>query len=348
MVRQASAYLPAAARALERFPIEPENIELVAHSENVTFRVTAKGSAMDYALRLHRPGYNSLEELDSERTWAKALADAGIVVQGSLPSTRGRNFELIDIPETGEERYAGVTTWLDGTPLSDYLDANADDALRTRLFRTIGEIAATIHDQSSSWRVPKGFTRPRLDIDGLLGEAPRWGRFWEHAALTPSERALLLEARRKVAAMLETYGETPDTFSLVHADLHPANLVYDGESLALIDFDDSAFGWHGYDIASALIEYRSAADYPVLEAALLEGYRGRRPLADRDVDMLPVFLLIRGMALIGWFHQRPEHAGSDFFTEVKQRLIDDCRQLIGDGATGGADRRLNRLPGFRT
>ena len=48
--------------------------------------------------------------------------------------------------------------------------------------------------------------------------------------------------------------------------------------------------------------------------------------------MLPIFLLIRGMALIGWFHQRPEHAGSDFFTEVKQQLVDDCRQLIGDEA----------------
>lgn len=327
MVRQASAYLAAAERALERFPVDADAVELVAHSENVTFRVTARNTATDYALRLHRPGYNSLEELDSERTWAQALADAGIVVQGSVPSTRGRHFELIDIPETGEERYAGMTTWLDGTPLSDYLDANPYDALRRRLFHKIGEIAAAIHDQSSHWRAPPGFTRPCLDIDGLLGEAPRWGRFWEHAALTPAERALLLEARRKAAARLEVYGQTPVTFSLLHADLHPANLVYDGATLALIDFDDSAYGWHMYDLASALIEYRDAPDYARLEAALLEGYQEHRPLETRDIEMLPVFLMIRGMALIGWFHQRPEYAGSNFFTAVKDRVLDDCRRL---------------------
>jgi hypothetical protein len=52
--------------------------------------------------------------------------------------------------------------------------------------------------------------------------------------------------------------------------------------------------------------------------------------------MLPVFLLIRGMALIGWFHQRPEHAGSTFFAAVKREVLDDCRRLLDD--TGDACR----------
>jgi len=43
-----------------------------------------------------------------------------------------------------------------------------------------------------------------------------------------------------------------------------------------------------------------------------------------DIEMLPAFLLIRGMALIGWFHQRPEHAGSDFFEEMKTWVLKEC------------------------
>ena len=327
MDRQATDYIPAATRALEHFPIEADAVEPVAHSENVTFRVTAHDADADYTLRLHRPGYNSLKELDSERTWATALDAAGIPVPRSLPSRRGRHFEPIDIPETGETRYAGMTTWLPGTPLSGQLEANPDTAFRQRLFRTIGAIAARIHNQSSRWQAPPGFTRPRLDSDGLLGEQPRWGRFWEHADLTEADRELLLAARRSAADTLGDYGEHPDTFSLIHADLHPENLVYDGDALALIDFDDSAYGWHMYDLASALIEYRSAPDYGLLEAALLEGYQEHRPLETRDIEMLPVFLMIRGMALIGWFHQRPEHAGSSFFTAVKDRVLHDCRGL---------------------
>jgi Ser/Thr protein kinase RdoA (MazF antagonist) len=217
-----------------------------------------------------------------------------------------------------------MTTWIEGSPLSDYLETSSDRVERERIFRRIGEIAATIHNQSTCWKEPPGFTRRRLDLDGLLGEAPLWGRFWEHADLTRAETDLLLRARERVRAELSAYGERPDNFSLIHADLHPDNIVRNGEDLSLIDFDDSAYGWHMYDIASALIEDRLAPGFGALREALLEGYREHRPLAMRDVEMLPAFLLIRGMALIGWFHQRPEHVGSDFFEEVKNWVIAEC------------------------
>lgn len=79
-----------------------------------------------------------------------------------------------------------------------------------------------------------------------------------------------------------------------------------------------------YDMASALIEYRWAPDFDSLRAALLNGYREHRPLTIRDIEMLPVFLLARGMAIIGWFHQRPEHAGSSFFEAVKEWVLAEC------------------------
>jgi Ser/Thr protein kinase RdoA (MazF antagonist) len=319
-----SCYTPAALKALESFPVEPDKIELVSHAENVSFRVSVRGGDTDCVLRLHRPGYNSIEELDSERIWARALKDAGIPVQDSLETRRGRYFVLVDIPGAGEQRYAGMTTWHEGKLLGDYLEASADAGERQRLFRRIGEIAAAIHNQSAGWPEPPGFTRRRLDLDGLLGEAPFWGRFWEHVGLNVDERALLLRARESARAALEDYGERPETFSLIHADLHPHNIVYDGEDLALIDFDDSAYGWHMYDIASALIEYVFAPDFDALRTAMLGGYRKHRPLAERDFEMLPVFLLIRGMAIIGWFHQRPEHAEAEFFEGVKDWVLSEC------------------------
>ena len=319
-----SCYTPVALKALKSFPVDSENIELIAHSENVTFRVFARGANTDYVLRLHRPGYNSIEELDSERAWTRALKKAGISVPDSFPTHRGDNFELIDIPGAGKQCYAGMTTWIEGSLLSDYLETNSDTVERERIFRRIGEIAAAIHNQSTRWKEPSNFTRRGLDLDALLGEAPFWGRFWEHADLTKAERKLLLRARETVRTALSAYGESPDNFSLIHADLHPANIVYNGEDLALIDFDDSAYGWHMYEIASALIEDRFAPDFEAVRAALLDGYREHRPLVERDVDMLPAFLLIRGMAIIGWYHQRPEHAGSGYFNDVKNWVIGEC------------------------
>ena len=319
-----SCYTPAALKVLKSFPVDEEGVELIAHSENVTFRVSVRGSDTDCVLRLHRPGYNSIEELDSERAWTRALKKAGIAVPASLPTHHGEHFELIDIPGAGKQCYAGMTTWIEGSPLSDHLETSSNRVERERIFRRIGEIAAAIHNQSTCWKEPPGFTRRRLDLDGLLGEAPLWGRFWEHADLTRAETDLLLRARERVRAELSAYGERPDNFSLIHADLHPENIVCNGQDLSLIDFDDSAYGWHMYDIASALIEDRFAPGFGALREALLDGYREHRPLAIRDVEILPAFLLIRGMAIIGWFHQRPEHAGSAFFEEVKNWVIAEC------------------------
>ena len=57
--RVESCYASATLKALESFPVEAEKVELIAHSENVTFRVSVRGSDTDYVLKLHRPGYNS-------------------------------------------------------------------------------------------------------------------------------------------------------------------------------------------------------------------------------------------------------------------------------------------------
>lgn len=328
-----SRYLDAARRAVALFPVAAETIRLVAHSENITFRVSARNSDSDYALRLHRPDYNSLRELESERAWLAALREAGIGVQDSLRTRRGRCFGAIDMPASGEQRFAGMTTWMEGRSLDDYLETCSSPSERAHVFRRIGMIAAAIHNQSANWEEPPGFERRRLDIDGLLGDTPLWGRFWEHESLTAAERALLLRARDQLRGMLDDYGSPPGIFGLIHADLHPANFVYDGKDLSLIDFDDSGYGWHMYDIASALIEVRRAPDFEQLRDALLEGYRGSRPLASRDAGLLPTFLLIRGMAIMGWFHQRPEHAGSSYFRQVKDMVLGKCKELLGRPAS---------------
>lgn len=319
-----SSYTPAALQALKSFPVEAENVELIAHSENVTFRISVRGASTDYVLRLHRPGYNSIEELNSEREWTQALKDADMSVPDSLLTRGGEYFVPIDIPGVATQCYAGMTTWIEGSTLNDYLETNSDRDEREGYFRRIGELAAAIHNQSTNWETPPGFARPRLDLDGLLGEAPRWGRFWEHTDLTASEQKLLRRARKRIHDTLNDYGERPDNFSLIHADLHPGNIIYNGDDLALIDFDDSAYGWHLYEIASALIEDRFLPGFAALRDALLDGYRSHRPLAKRDVDMLPEFLLLRGMAIIGWLYQRPEHGGSVFFEEVKNWVIGEC------------------------
>ncbi len=73
-------FTPAARAALNFFPIDAGDLTLVSLAENVTFKVTDRRDGGAYVLRLHRPGYHTLDELVSERAWIRALSDAGVEV----------------------------------------------------------------------------------------------------------------------------------------------------------------------------------------------------------------------------------------------------------------------------
>jgi len=195
------------------------------------------------------------------------------------------------------------------------------------LFRS----AAKSHNQSTSWKEPSDFQRRRLDAESLVGKDPHWGRFWEHATLTQSENRLLQRTRQKVHMALGRHGMEPSTFSLIHADLNSDNIVYENGKLAMIDFDDAAYGWHMYDIASALFEERNHPDFASLRASLFDGYQKHRPLGEREIRTLDLFLLIRGLALIGWFHQRPEHDDPQYFRELKDAICAECEKYCKRG-----------------
>ena len=141
------------------------------------------------------------------------------------------------------------------------------------------------------------------------------------AAATLSKKTRTALVDRLVSMLLRMFVSD----GLFHADLHPDNFIHDGNDIMLIDFDDSAYGWHMYDIASALTDDWWAEDFETVCVALLDGYREHRPLSKRDVEILQVFLLIRGMVTIGWFHQRPEHKGSEYFEKVKHWVLEKCR-----------------------
>ena len=323
----ARLYTPAALAALSHFPVKAENVELIAVSENVTFRVVDEADGQALVLRLHRPGYHSLEALDSERLWTTALNNAGIPVPRAISALDGRYYVPVTVPSSGERRFAGMLGWTNGELLSDVIAREADTRRLQDYFGQLGAILGAMHVQSSAWRPPPGFTRHHLDIEGLMGEAPFWGQFWEHPVLTQSDRSLLLETRSKIRGALSRYGTDRGHYSVIHADLHSGNVLIDEGRLTVIDFDDTGFGWHMYDIAVALKHQHGTPLYPVVRDALLRGYRSVRALNAGHEAMLAMFLLIRGMAVIGWLYQRPELASAEhqeYLQRTRSMVVEQC------------------------
>ena len=70
-------------------------------------------------------------------------------------------------------------------------------------------------------------------MDGLLGDAPFWGRFWENPTLTGAEADLLIQARDDARAWL---GQAQFPIHLIHADALQENVLDGPKGLSLIDF----------------------------------------------------------------------------------------------------------------
>jgi Ser/Thr protein kinase RdoA (MazF antagonist) len=155
-----------------------------------------------------------------------------------------------------------------------------------------------------NWQPPPDFERHAWDEDGLLGDEPRMGRFWDHPDLTPQQRREFLKARIVLQGFLKKLGKTDDNYGLVHADFLPDNIIVNAAGLTLIDFDDSGYGWHLYEMATGLFPQIKQPFFDDLVASYVEGYRSEREFSDEEAKFIPAFLLICGLNYLGWLQKR--------------------------------------------
>lgn len=273
-------------------------LKLLTISENATFRAHDPASDRHVVFRVHRPGYHTRAEIESELAWLTALGRDGVVATLTpVPKTDGSL--IADIDDEGTTRHAVAFELVSGRE-----PAEGEDL--PRWFRELGAINARLHAHAKSWEPPAGFVRKRWDYDAMLGSVLLWGD-WRAALGLPEEgRAILERTALVLRDLVEDYGTTPDRFGLVHADMRVANLLVDGDRLSVIDFDDCGFSWYLYDFAAAISFVEHEPYIPQLQAAWIEGYRTVAPLTDEECAILPVFIMLRRMLLTAWVASHAE------------------------------------------
>lgn len=304
MTRLAHAALPA-------WGVVPAQMALVKFRENAVFKVLGQ-DGLAWAIRIHRGGYHSDAALRSELQWMTALQAAGVAVPVVVPTVDGELFIKVQVTGLRQPLQVDLFEWIDGRPIgSSEKGVDQDPASVAAIYRTIGNIAARLHNQSCAWPRPPGFTRPAWDGEGLVGESPFWGRFWELQALSPAQRELILAARAKVAEELTALSALPGReqhYGLIHADFVPDNLLVVNGEVRLLDFDDAGFGWHLFELATALYFIQDNPHFALARESLVAGYREHRALPQAMLDKLPVFMMARGFTYLGWVHTRQESA----------------------------------------
>ncbi len=270
------------------------------------------------ALRLHRTAYQTEAAIRAEIDWCTRLAAAGLPVASPVATQSGA-----PLVRLASGRHASVTSWVEGVPLGANGAPLAQPvAVQMALLHRLGHLLARIH-AATDINPPDPFPRPVWDIDGLTGETPLWGRFWEHPAADAADRATLGEARAWLRQGLGAL--TALDFGPIHADVVRENVLVGDDALSLIDFDDCGTGFRLYDLGTAMVqnEYEPARDD--LRDALVAGYATLRPADAGTVDLMA---LARGCASVGW--TMPRLAPEDPVNQRHiARAVRIARRMIG-------------------
>ncbi len=327
---QKALYADLAADAVRAWGLLLEALNCLSYSSNAVFAV--RTTTARYVLRLSLPGRIKASRLRSELEWLRLI--------------RQRTDLLAPAPVTlsvgGEERlYATLPHERLPPPhdvycvLFEHIAGRHKSAreLNVADCRRIGRYLGSLH-QEAQFEPPAGFDRPRLDHQGLFGVESPYGSADESSALAAGQGEVFAQVAQRVGQVMARLDGQRDNFGLIHADLLAKNALFEGDSIAALDFEYSGWGYFLYDLAPLLWQLRGerSADYDQLEGALLDGYLSARLDANVDREALEVFIAARQLASCRWLLQNVHHpqlraAAPDL---IRQRTA-ELAQFLGSG-----------------
>jgi Ser/Thr protein kinase RdoA (MazF antagonist) len=275
-------------------------VEMINLSENATYKVGA-ADGRKWALRVHREGYHSRKAIESELAWLTDLRRSGVVVTPvPVKGTDGEHIQVVSHPRLPRPRHVVLSEWESGSE-----PGIGEDLAEP--FEILGEVTARMHRHAQDWRRPSWFERHSWDFETSLGEnRPHWGRWRDGMGVDRAKAELFGRAVETVGKRLAAYGKEPERFGLLHCDLRLANLLIDGKSVKVIDFDDCGFGWFMYDAATPVSFYEHEPQVPDLIESWKTGYRRVRELPKADEDEIETFIMLRRLLLVAWIGSHAE------------------------------------------
>ena len=173
-------------------------------------------------------------------------------------------------------------------------------------FELLGETAAHMHAHVRQWQRPSWFERHSWDFETSLGSRPHWGYWKNGMGMTAEAMQAFSETVALIEQRLKHFGKSPDRFNLVHGDMRLANLLMDGSTVKVIDFDDCGFSWLLYDCATTVSFFEHTPEVPELLKAWIRGYRRIGTLSEEEENEIATFVMLRRLLLVAWIGSHSE------------------------------------------
>jgi Ser/Thr protein kinase RdoA (MazF antagonist) len=293
-----------AAAGLAAFGLRATRLPCLGHWENTTFRAELTRSLSSRTgvhdprrvlVRVHRPGYQTAATIRSELAWLESLGGhERLAVPQPLRTREGKCVVPVEVDGVPQARLVSVLRWLPGGIFADGRRGLEDD-------RLLGETVALLHEQARAWKRPATFRRRRRNASGLMGLSVGSRALEQALGRVPGRaRRIVRRAFARGSEAIDAAEREGGRLLLIHADLHPGNLVRHARRIGVIDFDDCGLGSAALDIAIALHGARFRPDWEDRRRAFAEGHGRVRPLPPGLLEDLDDLFVSRSADWILW------------------------------------------------
>lgn len=314
--QQVETMLPLARQIVEAYGLGECELESINHEYNSTFKVTVANGER-FALRINVNSQRTLANLKAEIFWVEQLAtEPNINVPKPVKNSSGEYISKAWHSMLERDLFAVLFTWLEGEELGD--------EPTEEMMRATGRAMAHMHMASRDTKLAQDAQLPIVD-----------DMFWGYGdAISPSDQ-LTTDDKATLARAIEVIEQTTKEMyartkpQLIHADIHPWNVMWHEGDVAVFDFDDCVIGLPAQDIAVTLY-YNDTEEQ---DAAFLAGYQQVSPLPDYTEDELRILRLQRRINLLSYIleTENPEHRAMvpEYLAKTLQRI----ESVLGSGSS---------------
>jgi Ser/Thr protein kinase RdoA (MazF antagonist) len=298
-------------------PAELDSLTYVRSSANHIYRFQQQGH-LRY-LRLANAGERHLSALEAELDFVRHVDQCGLATALPVASVHGRLVE--EVSGRGQRYNAVVFAGLQGRqPEFDELDAAG--------YQAWGRSLALVHTASQTF--PPHAARPNWQSE--LQAA---------VSALPAEETGLAQILSSGLDWLDSLTLPDQDYGLLHGDFELDNVLWDGERIQALDFDEATYAWYVVDFAAALQDVWLGGDSGTVTsqdrlAWFNQGYSLVRPLPEGLAEALPrVFTLVLALKVAGLLRSyatASEDAAPPWVAQMRshhQQWLKARREILG-------------------
>jgi len=247
-----------------------------------------KAGRVNLVLRVSPTGWRSYEHSTAEIDLLNSLQQNQISVPQPIPQRDGTYIQILNAPEG--PRYAVVFSFVSGVPHSP---------TKVHSYR-FGQAIAQFHTVTDSYPADRaGF---RFDPAGMVDEP--LVRLRPLFAAHKNDFDYLVDISTSLKQAAGRLPRKAPEYGICHGDVNDGNLhLGDDNEWTLLDFEYFGYGWRVFDIGTffnnQIHQMGKTEHTKSILHAFLEGYQSVRPLSPTELEVLPAFVILRQIWLLG-------------------------------------------------